>query len=185
MIQAVGEYDIEVFKDPDGSYSAVDYTWRYDYRYVSQADVDYYNTLIGIKIHAVDVVIKSAVIGATGGSTGIHQTSQIFEPDRIVICCSDSIFCLSIPDLSLLWETKADTATCFQIFKYEADYIVHGELEISRISKYGEIIWQQTGADIFITLNPSKKDFIITGDYILTTDWGNREYKFDLEGNPL
>jgi len=51
----------------------------------------------------------------------------------------------------LQWKTKADVATCFEIFKYRSDYIVHGEMAISRLSADGDIIWQQSGADIFVS----------------------------------
>jgi hypothetical protein len=60
---------------------------------------------------------------------------MIIEDKRLLICCSDSIFCLSIPDLTLLWRTRADEATCFEILKYQDSYIVHGELEILRLDK--------------------------------------------------
>lgn len=81
----------------------------------------------------------------------------------------------------MLWKTKADQATCFEIFKHKDDYIVHGELEISRLDKNGNIVWQQGGRDIFTTLD-GKDDFAITDEYILATDWANRKYKFDFDG---
>ena len=42
-----------------------------------------------------------------------------------------------------MWRTQADQATCFEIYKYEDSYIIHGEFEISRLDKDGKIIWQQ------------------------------------------
>jgi hypothetical protein len=87
--------------------------------------------------------------------------------------------------LDLLWQTKGDPATCFQIFKYKDDYIVHGELEITRVGNDGKIVWQRGGADIFVTLNSSEKDFLVTEDYMLATDWENRTYKFDFDGNEI
>ena len=128
--------------------------------------------------------MTSAVIGTTGGGTEIGKNSTIIEDDRFLICCSDSVFCLSIPDLALLWRRQADEATCFEIFKYQDSYIVHCELNISRLNKNGEVLWQQSGADIFTTLD-GKNDFIITENYILATDWENRQYKFDFNGTEL
>lgn len=75
-------------------------------------------------------------------------------------------------------------ATCFGIFKYKEDYIIHGEVEITRLSNDGKIIWQQSGADIFTSLNSEKEDFVIS-EYILATDWDNRKYKFDFDGNQI
>ncbi|MBK6834669.1 MAG: hypothetical protein IPG89_10490 [Bacteroidetes bacterium] len=86
--------------------------------------------------------------------------------------------------LRLQWQTKADTATCFGIFKLQDSYIVHGELEITRLDKHGKIVWQNSGADIFTTLD-SENTFQITDKYILATDWENRKYKFDFDGNNI
>ena len=101
------------------------------------------------------------------------------------ICCSSQIFNLSIPNLNLNWQTKADGATCFEIFELNQDFIIHGELEISRISKEGRIIWQRCGADIFTTIEGKEENFKLTDKFIFATDWGNRNYQFDFEGNGI
>src|SRR4051794_33603776 len=108
--------------------------------------------MVGIRVLKQTELLKSAIIGSIGGGTGIHKNSVLYEDARVLICCSDSIFCLSVPELVLLWRTQADPATCFEIYKYQDSYIVHGELEISRLDKDGKIIWQNSGADIFITI---------------------------------
>ncbi|SDE12637.1 hypothetical protein SAMN05216464_10447 [Mucilaginibacter pineti] len=126
-----------------------------------------------------DNLLKRILIGAMGGATTVHENSFITEKDRLVICCSDTIFCLQTPDLSLLWKTKADDVTCFQIFKYQSDYIIHGEVEISRLSHNGDILWHQGGADIFT------EEFKITDNYIYATDFGYRKYMFDFDGNNI
>ena len=77
-----------------------------------------------------------------------------------------------------------DQGTCFEIYKYQDSYIIHGELEISRLDKDGKILWQRSGADIFTTQD-GKDDFRIMKNYILATDWENRKYKFDFNGNIL
>lgn len=131
-----------------------------------------------------DKLLKSAVIGSTGGKTGIGKNSIIIESGRLLVCCSDTIFCLSIPDLTLLWCKQADQITCFEIFKYLDSYIIHGEVEISRLDKNGNILWQQSSADIFTTLE-GKDNFFVAENYIIATDWKNRKYKFDFNGTIL
>jgi hypothetical protein len=176
----MGNYIVDVFKT-DYSVNPADNN-PYDLVYLEDAG-NIWPTIIGLKIYDdTGSLFKSAIIGARGGGSGIHETSHILKWDRIVICCSDTVFCLSIPDLYLLWKTKCDMATCFGIVKYKEDYIIHGEVEITRLSNDGKIIWQQSGADIFTSLNSEKEDFVITDDYILATDWDNRKYKFDFDG---
>jgi len=178
----IGDYTIELSVYPFREYSAVDSEEKYDHLYLEDGEYSFI-TMVAIKVSLADEPLKSALIGAVGGGTGVFENSFVTEPDRIVICCSDSVFCLSIPDLSLIWKTKADWATCFEIFKYKSDYIVHGELDITRLGHDGQIIWQQGGADIFVSLGPKGDGFILTDQYILATDFENRKYKFDYNGN--
>jgi len=89
-----------------------------------------------------------------------------------------------LPDLNLLWQTHADTATCLQVFKFENDYLVHGELEISRIDKNGNIKWQFSGADIFVSFEGAE-EFILNPDHILLKDFSGRQYKIDFDGQEL
>ena len=174
------KYRIDIYADQTFKKGSADNVNQYDFVYFDKSEY-HFSSVYGIKVFQDDILLKSAVIGSIGGGTAIHSTSTIIENDRLLLCCSDTIFCLSIPDLTLLWRTKADQATCFEIFKYQGSYIVHGELEITRLDMNGKILWQQSGADIFTTLD-GKDNFIITDNYILATDWENRKYKIDFNG---
>jgi outer membrane protein assembly factor BamB len=174
------KYRIDIYEDQTFAEGSADNVFQYEFVYFEKSEY-HFPSVYGIKIFQDNILLKSAVIGSIGGGTIIHDTSSIIENDRLLVCCSDSIFCLSIPDLTLLWRTQADQATCIEIYKYEDSYIIHGEFDISRLDKNGKILWQQSGADIFTTLD-GKDTFIITDDYILATDWENRKYKFDFNG---
>jgi outer membrane protein assembly factor BamB len=121
------------------------------------------------------------LIAGEGGVTGIHDTSMIIEEDKLLICCCDSVFCLNLPNLEINWQIKADWATCFQIFKLEETYLIHGELTISRIDKNGEILWQFGGRDIFVS-GDGTGIFEIHSDHILVSDWTETVYKLDFDG---
>lgn len=109
-----------------------------------------------------------------------NQNSFIIDEDHLVICFSDTIFCLSLPDLDLKWKIQIDPITCFQIFKLKDDYIVHGETQVTKLNKNGKIIWQFEGTDIFVSLDD--ESFRIDNDGILLTDFSNRKYKIDFDG---
>lgn len=181
MKYTVDPYLLDIFVDPGFSENSNDNTNEYDFVYLTASD-QRHTTAIGIKLYKIDQLLASAIIAATGGGTGIHDHSQVIEDNQIVVCCSDTVFCLSIPDLSLLWQTKVDDITCFEIYKYKDSYIVHGELEISRLEKNGKILWQKSGADIFTTPE-GDSSLQLTNDLIVVKDWENRVYKFDYEGN--
>jgi len=176
-------YRIEIYDDRTFTEGSADNVTQYDFVYFDKSEY-HFPSVYGIKIFQDDILLKSAAIGSIGGGTVIHDTSTIIENDRLLVCCSDTIFCLSIPNLTLLWRTQADQATCFEIYKYQDSYIIHGEIEITRLDKDGKIHWQQSGADIFTTLD-GKDNFVITDTYILATDWENRKYKFDFNGQSI
>jgi len=178
----LGDYEIILLVEHSYTPHSADNVNKYDFEYFEDSKWAC-PTIIGIKIYEAGIFLKSAVIGGHGGGTGIQDTSLILEIDRLLICCCDSIFCLSTPDLQLLWKTKADFGTCFEIFKWHDDYVVHGELEITRLGHDGQIIWQQSGADIFVCLDSTRDKFLVTDEYVLATDWDGRRYKIDLDGN--
>jgi len=179
-----GEFHVDIFSDPTFQQDSADNINQYNSIYLAE-DVSGFASAFGIKVYKDAEVLNSVLIGSFGGATGIYTNSLIVEPHRLVICCADSVFCLAIPTLLLQWKTKADVTTCFEIFKYKSDYIVHGEMEISRLSADGDLIWQQSGADIFVSAKSNKNNFVVTNNYILATDWGNRIYKFDFDGNVI
>ena len=121
-----GKYQIDIFHDQNFKQGSADNLHQYDFEYFDANDF-VFPTIYGVKIYEGKNLLKSAVIGSIGGGTSIYKNSTILEDDRLLICCSDSIFCLSVPDLELHWRTKADWATCFEIFKFQDSYIVHGD----------------------------------------------------------
>jgi hypothetical protein len=174
-------YTIEV-SDSASSATNPDFLKQFDNVYIS---TDHFALIsaVAVKFYEGGELIKSALIGGSGGATGVSKTSIIADNHNLTGCCCDTVFCLSLPELKLLWQTRADEATCFQIFKYRDDYIVHGELEISRIDQNGKIVWRQSGGDIFTTIEGKPDDFKVMNEYILATDWNHKIYKFDFDGN--
>lgn len=128
-------------------------------------------------------IIRSCVIVAEGGCVGFdNQRYLIDRNDDIIIACGDSVFCLS-EDLDLKWKTKADEITCFSIFKHEKDYIIHGEVYISRLTANGKMLWQFGGADIFLNLN--ENPFEIKEGQIFLKDFSGNGYKINFNGESI
>ena len=46
-------------------------------------------------------------------------------------------------------------------------------------------MWQRFGEDIFTTVDGKQDDFTITDQCIIATDWNNKKYKFDFNGNAV
>ena len=132
---------------------------------------------------AVRGVVLPAFLAA-GGATTVHRSSTLIDNDRLVSCCGDSVFCLELPSLNLLWTVRADLATCFQIFKSENNYIIHGELLVTSLDETGQINWQFGGADIFVS-NGGHEAFIMDSDGIILTDFAGTKYRIDFIGQLL
>jgi len=79
---------------------------------------------------------------------------------------------------------KLDMATCFQIFKIENDFVIHGELEITRNNSFGNIIWQFGSADIFVSLD-GEECFQINDNHIVLKDLTGAGYIIDFDGEIL
>ena len=135
-----------------------------------------------IKEHGIE--ISNAIICETEGATGIYENSYIIENDKIWIRVSNKIYCLKIPSLEIIWQKEFDQFTNFCFYKLEEDFLIHGELEIFRITKNGEIIWRFGGRDIWV--NPEgSEELIIKDNVILLVDFESNRYILDFDGNLL
>jgi hypothetical protein len=172
-------HSIYISEDDEYRFESSDNSYNYRAVYLNGGDI---TSKVGVQVFEGKKLISDCLIGAAGGATGVYANSTLISNGGLVICCSDSVFKLSIPDLKLEWVTKADMATCFEIFYLDEDYIVHGELQITRLDKNGNIVWQQSGRDIFTTLD-GIDTFQVTDELIIAKDFQNYTYKFDYNGN--
>lgn len=175
---------IEIYNDPTFSLHSTSNSHTYFKYYLGSGALDYPVSQYGIKILNDGTEINTCIIIGSGGATGINKSSALLDIDKVVICCCNTVFCLSVPSLELLWQTEADIATCFEIYKLDNDYIVHGELDISRIDGCGNIKWQFGGMDIWVSLG-DKSAFTIASDCIQLFDFCNNEYRIDFNGKLL
>ncbi len=143
-----------------------------------------YTSLQAICVYCNGLLVNSVLLGSTGGSIGVYEHTALITDAHLVTCCCDKVFCLSLPDLQLLWKTKADLATCFAVYPYRQDYIVHGEVEISRLDQMGNIVWQNGGSDIFVTLNGGSS-LVLLEDTIIAIDFEFSKYVFDYDGRMI
>ena len=91
---------------------------------------------------------------------------------------------MTLPNLALKWKTQADQATCFQIFQYQDDYIIHGELQVTKLDKDGNKKWEFGSPDIFVNID-NEEEFKLEPDGISLTDFSKTKYKIDFDGKLL
>ncbi len=174
---------IKFFDESDYRFDSMDNIKTYDKTFVS-GDKRALTSQIGIEVFEDDDLKSSCLIGSEGGGTGITGNTTLTSYGGLVVCCSNTVFKLTLPNLDIEWKTISDSATCFGIHYLDKDYVVHGELEITRLDKDGNIVWKKGGRDIWTTAE-AYDDFEVYDDYILATDWEYNRYKFDFDGRLL
>lgn len=176
------EYRIELSDESDYSPNSTDNSFLFEKIFIDEESDIYHSTKHGLKIYKDEKLLGSALVCAVGGATGIHENSAVIIEKDILICCADSIFSLSLPNLNLNWMKKVDDATCFRILNTKHGIFVHGELYASKIDKEGNIIWSVGFADILVTPD-GKDEFIFHDNFIEIQDWNHTKYKLDFDGN--
>lgn len=175
---------VEVSDDPIYQMGSSDNEFTYSKHYFGTGALDYPTSKHSVKTFKNDEILDDCIIIGSGGATGIHERSSIITDDKILVCCCDTIFCLSINGLQEKWSTKADQVTCFGIYSLGEYYVVHGEVEISKLDKHGNIVWQFGGSDIFVSLD-EKNSFKLNDSNIELRDFCGAHYKIDFDGKIL
>lgn len=173
---------IELFDDPTYTIGA-DNRNAYALHYFIDGPQDSRGSFHGIRLFKDDFEINSCLLIGSGGTT-IHPTSAIVDDNSLLVCCGDSVFSLCLPSLELKWQTHIDLVVCFQIYKIEDEYLVHGELEVSRLSTLGEVVWSFSGCDIFVS-NNGQESIAIQDDRIVLIDWEKNKYELDFNGKVI
>ncbi len=182
---AYENFKIELFNDSTFTPNSTDNLNSYDHEYPERSDLSSRNissTKTAIKVYDKLILLKSAIICEPGGITIESETSYVIKDFVIYLIARDLVYSLNIPDLSLNWAKECDSLSCHAIYKLENDFLVHGELDILRIDKEGEIKWRFGGRQNWI--NPSgKPEVTIEGNQIRLIDFDSTEYIIDFDGN--
>jgi hypothetical protein len=175
------DFIIELLDDPTYKVGSADNKFNYSKFFFGDGGQEYPTSKHGVKVYQDYEIIDSCIIIGSGGATGINQNSSLLDNSQLLVCCCDTVFCLTLPYLDLKWKTQADQATCFQIFKQQDDYIVHGELQVVKLDRDGNKKWVFGGADILVSID-NEEGFKIENDGILLTDFAKTKYKIDFDG---
>lgn len=170
-------YVLEVLDEPSYTFRSADNVRRYQ-REELLGDGQYRpSSCHGVTCTADSRVLASVIFGAAGGASGVHERSLARLRDLAFLAVGQFIVCLQLPDLSLRWAREVDQATCFGVHvdPRQRGLVSHGELEISRLTLSGEIVWQASGRDIFtgeLSVDPA---------LVRAEDFNGDTYVFDLE----
>jgi hypothetical protein len=137
---------------------------------------------VAVYLYKTEEEIKSIVLTGGGSVSSLWEKSALLDGDRLLITCGNEVYCLLLPTIKVCWHTQVDMATCFEIVPYQDDYITHGEVEISRLNRQGEILWQFSGKDIFVSPTERIPSFTLTSKGIELIDFNYESYLIDYQG---
>lgn len=180
-------FEIEVSDDPDYNLNSANNQRQYEKVYFEEKrkqNIVYPESKHTIIIKESGIEISSSIICEVGWTVKVNHNTFIIEDDKIWIISCAKIYCLEIPTLELIWQKDFDSFTLFSLYKLENDFIIHGEVEIFRITREGEIIWSFGGRDIWVNTK-GKTEFSIENNIIKLYDFESNEYIIDFDGNQL
>ncbi len=175
---------IEIFDDPAFEESSAD---KNQYDKVIELESEKHIRISvrhGIKVYQNEKLVSSAIIIGHGGVTSARNGAALIDQDNLIICCSNNVFSLSLPQLKVNWSTQADWVTCFSIHQYKDSFISEGEMSVARIDRTGMVLWSYSGADIFVCPDEGVP-FEMHEDFIALTDFEESTYKIDYDGNTI
>ncbi|WP_025744097.1 hypothetical protein [Aquimarina pacifica] len=177
--------EIEIINEENFDLNSVDNNRIYGKVYPTDSELEFNpTTKHGIRVLQNGIEQNNALILGFSGATGIYENSYFIKNGVIFICCSNEIYSLKLEDLSLNWKSEFDIATCFGIYEFEGDFVTHGELQVNRIDKNGNIKWTFGARDIFV--NPDGKTEIkIIKNRIKLIDWQGYKYELNADGKLL
>ncbi|WP_114940277.1 hypothetical protein [Mucilaginibacter endophyticus] len=178
------DYIIDIINDDKYILGSADNLFNYEKVYSTSSDNLWYTHKHGLRIKKSGSEKGSAIICSGGGATTIHQNSAVIRNDTIFICCGNTIYSLNLPELDLNWYKETDAGTCFGIHQFNDDLLIHGEIDILRISDDGVVKWSFSARDIFVTIDGTKS-FEISGTEIHLRDFEGYNYILNEKGETI
>lgn len=170
-----GRVELEMVDEPLYSFGSVDSTFSYGDEILLEAGKRP-DSKHGLRCFVEGEIRGSAVLGAPGGVTEVHEKSCVLLTDRCLVSVGNRLAALGLPGLCLLWQVEADQAACFGLYATpdERHVVVHGELAISKYTFDGQREWEYAGRDIFTGA------CAIRDGAVCVVDFDGTEYEIDL-----
>lgn len=179
MTTNYNEFTVDIINDSTFNRASTDNVFTYDKIYIDGNEQP--TSKHGIRVFKDGQVISSAIVCGAGGTTGIFRNSFVVTGNILLVCCGHNLFSLKLPELTLNWKKQFDLITCFAIYPYKGDFIVHGELEVNRIDLNGNVKWSFSALDIFVTQDGNEA-IKFMDDNIELRDWENNKYMINEHG---
>jgi hypothetical protein len=177
-----GQYELELRNEEAYTLRSSDNARVYDHEYVlCRGEQPSSRHGLACRAAGTERTLGSAIMLAGRGASGVHARSLVVHESIVYVAVGDHIVALHLPALTLAWKAEADPATVFGVYLSPAKdaLLVHGELEVSRMTLSGDRVWASSGADIFTG------EFSVLDTSVRISDFDGRWYTFDVETGEL
>ena len=107
----------------------------------------------------------------------------VLNGNLLTVLQNHTITRLDVQSTAVVLYKHFDRFGCwFTINACPGGYIIYGELDIVKLNYMLDIVWEFSGADIFVTQD-YREPFEMTESTIELWDWQNNRYVLDFDGN--
>ena len=93
---------------------------------------------------------RSCLVSSYGFSSVNHRCA-VFLGQTLILAIGNRVCGIGLPGLDLMWSAQVDPSAVFGVYLLPNDdtaIIAHGELDIVRVDKTGDVVWRTSGRDI-------------------------------------
>jgi hypothetical protein len=169
MVISGSGYEIEIWKDE----TREEYLFDEITRLTKSSGLE--TTAIAVRLTTA-VTTRTVLIRAFGFSSGRAHSGVLLD-NLLLVAVGNRVCGLEVPSLAVKWHVEVDLSSVFGVHAVPGsgtDIIVHGELDLLRMTQSGEILWRSGGKDILTG------DLQIVGDNIEISDFEEDKYRFRL-----
>jgi hypothetical protein len=173
-------FEIEIVDESANGNLSTDKIRKYFKEFI--LDEARFNTqCFGIIIKNASGIQNSCSVLAKSWGKEIDENTVVFFSENLYISIGNKVCCFAIPSLILQWQKEVDLSDCFGLYISPdgKGIISHGEMDISKLSFSGEILWQVSGKDIFT------EGFEILNDHVEVIDFNHEKYRIDLSDGQI
>ncbi|MDE6594342.1 MAG: hypothetical protein K2K57_14920 [Oscillospiraceae bacterium] len=111
-----------------------------------------------------------------------YESCAVLRDNDLVILSQNYLLSLDLQKGEIAAVQKLDIfESTFNIYPYKEDFIIYGELDIARVDKNFNMLWNVGGADIFVTRDGTLP-FEMNGNGITARDWLGNVYNIGFDG---
>jgi hypothetical protein len=134
---------------------------------------------------------KECLLKGIDGGSYLHisteeengSTVKLFN-NILYLSIGYNFFAFDLIEQNIKWQIHSENGEYFEFYNLEQDFLIRGELEIERINKNGERLWNYGGRDIWVNIEEGN-EVKINEKEIELKDFEGSKYYIDFNGKTL